>query len=212
MSDGDATLGVVLAGGRARRLGGGDKASRAVAGISLLDRVVARLRPQCDAIVLNANGDPRRFQACGLTVVPDDVPDHSGPLAGILAALDWAAARRPDLGWVASAPADTPFLPRDLVARLHAARRQAGSRLACAASGGRRHPVVGLWPVAIRAELREALVVRGERRVSSWTDAHTVATADWDVRSRDPFFNVNTPSDLDLAERLAAADDQTSEP
>jgi molybdenum cofactor guanylyltransferase len=198
-----ATLGLVLAGGLARRMGGGDKALMAVGGVAILDRVLALLRPACAGMILNANGDPARFQRYGLPIVPDSVPDFAGPLAGILAGLDWAAAHRPDLAWVASVPADCPFLPHDLISRLHEAREKAGAPLACARSGDRRHPVVGLWPVALRDDLRRALMVEGLRKVEDWTARHGVAFADWPAQPVDPFFNVNTPEDAAEAERLA---------
>src|SRR6266851_6978460 len=139
-----ATLGLVLAGGLARRMGGGDKALIAIGGAAILDRVLRLLRPACAEIILNANGDPARFARYGLPVIPDGVPDFAGPLAGILAGLDWAAAHAPEVAWIASAPGDCPFLPQDLVARLHAARMTANLPLACARSGEWRHPVVGL--------------------------------------------------------------------
>ena len=154
------TLGLVLAGGQARRMGGGDKALLRVGGATILHRVLERLRPQCGAIILNANGDPARFAATGLPVVADDVPGFAGPLAGILAGLDWAAAHVPEVAFVGSVPGDCPFLPRDLIGRLHAARAKADTPLACAKSGNWRHPVVGLWPVALRQDLRHALVGR----------------------------------------------------
>jgi molybdopterin-guanine dinucleotide biosynthesis protein A len=201
-----ATLGVVLAGGLARRMGGGDKALMAVGGVAILDRVLALLRPACAGMILNANGDPARFQRYGLPIVPDSVPDFAGPLAGILAGLDWAAAHRPDLAWVASVPADCPFLPHDLISRLHEAREKAGAPLACARSGDRRHPVVGLWPVALRDDLRRALMVEGLRKVEDWTARHGVAFADWPAQPVDPFFNVNTPEDLEKARALLAAE------
>src|SRR5258708_19148136 len=143
-------FGLVLAGGLARRMGGGDKARIEIGGISILDRVLATLSAQCTGIVINANGDPKRFSDTGLTVVPDSVPDFAGPLAGILAGLDWLAAHRPDIADVASVPGDCPFLPGDLVARLSAARAAAGVPLACARSGDGRHPRVGLWRGAPR--------------------------------------------------------------
>ncbi len=160
-----ATLGLVLAGGLARRMGGGDKALITIGGTAILDRVLERLSPACADIVLNANGDPARFTQYGLQVISDSVPDFAGPLAGILAGLDWAAAHRPDLAWIASVPGDCPFLPHDLVARLHEARQKAGTPLACARSGDWRHPVVGLWPVALRADLRHALVEEDLRKI-----------------------------------------------
>src|SRR3954451_22198558 len=146
----EPTFGLVLAGGLARRMGGGDKALIRIGDKTILDRVLERLTPACAGIVLNANGDPSRFASHGLPVVPDTVPDFAGPLAGILAGLDWVATHRADVTWMVSAPGDCPFLPRDLVVRLHAARREAGAPLACAKSGDWRHPVVGLWPVALR--------------------------------------------------------------
>lgn len=199
-----ATLGVILAGGLARRLGGGDKGLRAVGGVAMATRVAARLGPQCAGLLLNANGDPARFAALGLPVAADSVAGFAGPLAGVLAALDWAATQRPGCAWVASAPADSPFIPHDLVARLHAARTAAGAALAVASSGGRPHHAVGLWPVALRDDLRRALTFEGLRQVAAWTARHGVATAVWPSTPRDPFFNVNTPADLAEAERLAA--------
>ncbi len=156
-----ATLGLVLAGGLARRMGGGDKPLTKIGGQTILARVLERLAPQCTRLILNANGDPARFADTGLPVVADDVPDFAGPLAGVLAGLDWAAANVPDIAYVVSVPGDCPFLPRDLVARLHRALREAGKPLACARSGEWRHPVVGLWPVALRDDLRRALTQEG---------------------------------------------------
>ena len=196
------TLGVLLAGGLARRMGGGDKPLRAIAGRTILERVVERVAPQCDGLVLNANGDPARFAALRLPVVPDTVPDFAGPLAGILAALDWAAEHRPGIAWVASVAADTPFLPRDLVSRLHAAREAAGTPLACAESGGRAHPVNALWPVRLREDLRGALVDEGLRKIDLWTARHGSAAAAWATDPVDPFFNANTPDDLAVAEAV----------
>jgi len=195
------TMAVVLAGGLARRMGGGDKPLRRVAGRPLLDHLLDRLRPQVAAIILNANGDPARFGAYGLPVVADSLPDHPGPLAGILAALDHAAARYPGLAWVLSVTGDAPFIPADLATRLHAAREAAGVPLACARSGGQTHPPIGLWPVSLREELRSALVA-GERKIDRWTARFGCAHADWPIAPFDPFFNANAPEDLAEAERL----------
>src|SRR5262245_55964904 len=151
----DQPLGLVLAGGLARRMGGGDKARIRIGGKTILERVLARITPQCARIILNANGDPARFADTGLPVVADSVPDFAGPLAGILAGLDWAAAHAPDIPDVVSVPGDCPFLPGDLVERLAAARQAQKVPLACARSGDWRHPVVGLWPVALREDLRK---------------------------------------------------------
>jgi molybdenum cofactor guanylyltransferase len=197
-------LGVVLAGGLARRMGGGDKARLRIGGKPILERVLARLTPQCSAVIINANGDPARFADTGLPVVPDSVPDFAGPLAGILAALDWTAAHAPEIADIVSAPGDCPFLPPDLVTRLSAARRAADLPLACARSGDWRHPVLGLWPVALRDDLRAALVEEKLHKIEAWTARHGVAIADWPATPVDPFFNVNTPDDAAEAERLAA--------
>ena len=204
MTQAPPILGLVLAGGLARRMGGGDKARIRIGGRTILARVLAQLTPQCARIILNANGDPARFADTGLPVVPDNVPDFAGPLAGILAGLDWAAAHAPDIPDVVSVPGDCPFLPGDLVERLAAARQAQKVPLACARSGDWRHPVVGLWPVALRENLRKALVDEGLHKIEAWTARHGVAIADWPASPVDPFFNVNTPADAAEAERIAA--------
>jgi molybdopterin-guanine dinucleotide biosynthesis protein A len=210
-NDTPPTPGILLAGGLARRMGGGDKPMRRLAGRTILDHVIARLRPQCDGLVLNANGDPARFAPFGLAVVADTVADYPGPLAGILAGLDWAATHRPDVIWVLSVAADCPFLPRDLVARLHRARIEQNAQLAFAASGGQTHHVIGLWNVALREQLRHALVTENVRKVERWTGRYPLATAAWPIVPFDPFFNANTMDDLAQAERLAALDGNPSE-
>jgi molybdopterin-guanine dinucleotide biosynthesis protein A len=201
-----ATPGVLLAGGLARRMGGGDKPMRQIGGRTILARVIDRLQPQCDGLILNANGDPSRFAAFGLPVISDGVADFPGPLAGILAALDWAASNRPEVEFILSAAADCPFLPRDLVARLHAARIAENAELAVAASDGQSHPVIGLWSVALREQLRHALVVEDVRKIDRWTARYKLATVEWPVDQLDPFFNANTMDDIAAAQRLAALD------
>lgn len=199
--------GVVLAGGLARRMGGGDKPLREIGGKSILQRVIARLSPQCSGLIINANGDPSRFANFGLPVIADDVADYPGPLAGILAALDWTAVHRPDARWILSAPGDCPFLPRDLVSRLEAARAAENAELAVAASGQQTHPVVGLWSVRLRDELRQALVVEGMRKIDRWTARYALATVAWPTEPLDPFFNANTVEDVAEAERLCRLDE-----
>ena len=194
---------LVLAGGLARRMGGGDKARIRIGDTTILERVLATLGPQCNGIILNANGDSARFGDTGLPVVADSVPNFAGPLAGILAGLDWAAARAPTIMDIVSVPGDCPFLPRDLVARLIVARERAKAPLACARSGAWRHPVVGLWSVALREDLRRALLEEGLRKIEIWTARHGVAIADWPEGPVDPFFNVNTPEDAAAATRIA---------
>jgi molybdopterin-guanine dinucleotide biosynthesis protein A len=197
-------LGLILAGGLARRMGGGDKARIAIGRTTILDRVLACMAPQCSRLLINANGNPARFADTHLPVVADSVPDFAGPLAGILAGLDWAAANAPEATDIASVPGDCPFLPSDLVAQLEAARQAERKPLACARSGEWRHPVVALWPVALRADLRHALVEEDLRKIEIWTARHGVAVADWPAAPIDPFFNVNTPEDAAAAERMAA--------
>jgi molybdopterin-guanine dinucleotide biosynthesis protein A len=185
-------------------MGGGDKARIEIGGVSILDRVLATLSAQCPRLVINANGDPARFEDTGLPVVPDDVQGHPGPLAGVLAGLDWLVAQKLGIEWMVSVPGDCPFLPDDLVERLHAARREAGVPLACARSGEWRHPVVALWPVALREDLRQALVEQDMRKIEVWTARHGIAIADWPAEPVDPFLNVNTPEDVARAEQIAA--------
>jgi molybdopterin-guanine dinucleotide biosynthesis protein A len=194
----------VLAGGLARRMGGGDKARIRIGGATILQRVLTRLAPQCSRVIVNANGDPARFADTGLPVVADSMPDFAGPLAGILAGMDWAAAHAPEYHYLTSVPGDCPFLPKDLVARLHEARAAAGTPLACARSGAWRHPVVALWPVGLREDLRRSLVGEGLRKIEIWTARHGVGIADWPDTPIDPFFNVNTPEDAARAEDVAA--------
>jgi molybdenum cofactor guanylyltransferase len=194
----------VLAGGLARRMGGGDKAHIKIGGMTILQRVLRCLEPQCSGVIINANGEPARFADTKLPVVADSVPDFAGPLAGILAGLDWAAANAPAKEWLLSVPGDCPFLPNDLVARLHQTRTAAGTRLACARSGEWRHPTVGVWPVALREDLRRTLVDESLHKIELWTARYGIAITDWPDKPVDPFFNVNTPEDAARAETLAA--------
>src|SRR6516165_12172752 len=186
-------------------MGGGDKSLRLLGGIPLLERVIERLRPQVDGLVLNANGDPARFARFALPVVGDMVPGFAGPLAGVLAGFDWAASHRPDCPYVVSVATDAPFLPIDLVARLAEALDEAGADLACAASGGRSHPVFGLWPVRLRDDLRRAVVDQGIRKVDLWTARYELAMVPFADQPVDPFFNANRPEDLETAAALLKA-------
>jgi molybdopterin-guanine dinucleotide biosynthesis protein A len=185
-------------------MGGGDKALVEIGGRPLLAHVIARLRPQVAGLVLNANGDAARFASFGLPIVADDIAGFAGPLAGIVAGLDWLARERPSATHAVSIAADTPFIPSDLAARLDAARVAQGARLACAASGGWTHPVIGLWPIDIRHDLRRALVDEELRKIDLFTARYAIVSVEWDVRPFDPFFNVNAPEDVAEAERIIA--------
>jgi molybdopterin-guanine dinucleotide biosynthesis protein A len=208
-------LGVILAGGQATRMGGGDKGLLLVGGARLLDHVIRRLEPQVDKLALNANGDPARFAEFGVPVLSDSIPDFAGPLAGVLAGLDWAAEQGADS--IVTAAVDTPFFPLDLVKRLQeravgqahplvmATTPRAQGEMLKSGGGKRvnRHPTFGLWPVALRDDLRAALS-DGLRKVVLWTDKHQGCEALFPVAAFDPFFNVNTPEDLALAEKIMA--------
>ena len=196
-------LGVVLAGGRGSRMGeGGDKPLTALGGGTLLSCVLERAVPQCGQTIISANSGHPGYRASGLPVVADQVEGFAGPLAGVLAAMDWAAMNAPECSWVASFAGDAPFMPRDLVARLMEAA--VGADMARAASFGQRHPVFALWPVSVRAELRDRLVNDGVRKIDLFTADYKVAEVDFDGVP-DPFFNVNTPEDRAEAERIIGA-------
>jgi molybdopterin-guanine dinucleotide biosynthesis protein A len=195
-------VGVLLAGGQARRMGGGDKCLRQLGARTILEHVIERARPQVAALVLNANGDPARFARFRLPVVADVMAGFAGPLAGVLTGMQWARTHRPDCPWIATIATDTPFFPGDLVRRMLSAIDRAGADLACAASGGRAHPVFGLWPVRLADDLRRAMVDEGIRKVDVWTARHRLAEVPFATDPIDPFFNANRPEDLAEAERL----------
>jgi molybdopterin-guanine dinucleotide biosynthesis protein A len=198
-------LGVILAGGLARRMGGGDKSLLSLGASSrVLDQVIARFGAQVDQMVLNANGDPARFDEFGLPVVADSLDGFLGPLAGVLAGLDYAAEHGFD--HIVSVAADTPFFPTNLVLALETASKHMDVPIALAATkieGGKtvRHPTFGLWPVALRDDLRSALQ-DGLRKVVLWTDQHGAETHVFESGDIDPFFNINTPEDLELANKM----------
>ena len=191
------TAGLILAGGLSRRMGGGVKGMLPVGGAPMIARIAQILEPQCQVVALNGKGD------FGLPQIPDTMPGHLGPLAGVLAGLQWLAVVHPDIDWLLAVPSDAPFLPHDLVDRLHAARLETGAACACAASGGRTHHVVALWHAGQRDALAGALDA-GERKVARFLAALRPAIAAWPDRPRDPFFNVNTAADLAAAEAIAS--------
>lgn len=201
--------GIILAGGLSRRMGGGDKGLLALDDRPMLAHVIERLRGQVGgAIAINANGDPARFEAFGLPVVPDTIEGFVGPLAGVLAGMLWTREHAPGARWVASVSADAPFIPSDLVARLAAAVETRGNAIAIAQSDGELHPVIGLWPVVLADDL-DAGLRDGLRKVLAWTDRHGTVPVPFDVIAVgntvvDPFFNANTPEELAEARRLMA--------
>jgi molybdenum cofactor guanylyltransferase len=202
---GGLVIGVLLAGGQARRMGGGDKCLRRLGGRTILEHVTERARPQVAALVLNANGDAARFAPFGLPVVADVVAGFAGPLAGVLTGMEWAKTHRPDCPWIATIATDTPFFPTDLVERMLSSLDRDRASLACAASSGRAHPVFGLWPVHLADDLRRAMVDEGIRKVDVWTARHRLVQVAFASEPIDPFFNTNRPEDLAEAERLMRA-------
>jgi molybdopterin-guanine dinucleotide biosynthesis protein A len=201
--------GIILAGGLSRRMGGGDKPLGMLAGRALLEHVIARLKPQVHVLAVNANGDPARFAGFGLPVLPDTVEGFAGPLAGILAGLEWAAANTA-AHHIVTVAGDTPFFPDDLVAGLAEAAMGKPQAVAVASSSGRWHPTFALWPVDLAASLRHALVGENERRVKAFVERHDHVEVDFPFPevagiTYDPFFNINMPDDLAEAERLARA-------
>jgi molybdopterin-guanine dinucleotide biosynthesis protein A len=208
-SDTGAVAGILLAGGLATRMGGGDKPLRLLGGRPVIAHLLDRLRPQTGALAISANGDPARFSEFGLPVIADTIPGHAGPLAGILAGLEWAA-HLGGITHILSLPADTPFVPGDLVARLHEAAATS-DRIALAASGGRTHPPIALWPLSLRDALARFLRDGKERKVAAFAMRYDPAVCRFGPvriggRDIDPFFNINTPMDMEEAERLLAGE------
>jgi len=204
MTGGAVPVGMLLAGGRSERMGGGDKTLRPLGGRPMLARVIERARPQVGELIINANGDPARFAAFGLPVVADVIEGFAGPLAGILTALEWTGRRYPGAEWVASFATDAPFFPEDLVARLRAAVAREDADLAYARTPDGAHPVFGLWRIDLRHGLHRALTEENTRKVDVWTARYRVAHVDYSTTPFNPFFNVNRPEDLAYAEGLLA--------
>ncbi|MGI9482648.1 MAG: molybdenum cofactor guanylyltransferase MobA [Hyphomicrobiales bacterium] len=205
MSEKNPVAAVILAGGLARRMGdaaSGDKAMLQLGGRPILSHVISRLRPQVEHIAINANGPPERFAQFGLPVVADPVAGFAGPLAGVLAGLDWARANVPDAKWLVSVACDTPFFPKNLVAHMTSVAGAGNADMVCAASGGRHHPVFGLWPVSVADELRQAMIGDEIRKVDLFTARYRLVVAEFGSEPDDPFFNVNRPQDLEHAESI----------
>ncbi|MGH6661687.1 MAG: molybdenum cofactor guanylyltransferase MobA [Rhodospirillales bacterium] len=199
--------GVLLAGGLARRMGGGDKGMRRLGGRPIMERILARVRPQVTTLLVNANGDPARFEGYGLPVMGDVVSGYAGPLAGVLTGLEWAAEHAPaGTRFVASFAIDAPFVPLNLVARLRRAVADEGAEMACAKSGDRTHPVFGLWPIELAGELRRAMTDEEMRKIDRWTARYDLVEVYFPTEPFDPFFNINDPGNLAEAERLLGAE------
>jgi len=194
---------ILLAGGQSRRMGGGDKCLLNLGGKTVLQRVIDRIGPQVAQLALNANGNPDRFGAYGLPVMPDAVGDFAGPLAGVLTGMEWAAAHS-SASHVLTVPTDAPFLPRDLAARLIAPVAEGRAEMTCAESDGRAHPVVGLWPVSLREALRSAMLDEDIRKVDRWTARYRLEQVRFETEPLDPFFNMNRPDDAARADELIA--------
>jgi len=211
MNDGmnsEAVTGIVLAGGQSRRMGGGDKGLLELAGKSMLGHVIDRLSVQVGRMAINANGDPSRFAPFGLPVVADTVSGFVGPLAGVLAGMRWSAGSASGARWIVTVAGDAPMLPLDLVSRLTAAVQSCDTAIALARSAGEVHPVIGLWPVALADDL-EASLQDGVRKVLHWTDRHGTVAVDFPMTrigsvEVDPFFNANTPQELDSLRTMLA--------
>ena len=205
IAEGRTVIAIVLAGGLASRMGGEEKGFLRVGGVPIIERILAALRGQCETIVINANGDPARFAALGCLVVPDTLPDHLGPLAGLLAGFDHVATHHPGDSFVLTVPADAPFLPENLVARLEDRRVSDGAAIVRARSGDNAHGVVALWSAGLREDLRRALIVERLRKVGLFAARYPLATVEWSSYPLDPFLNVNTPDDLIAAESALAS-------
>lgn len=202
MSNVDSVVGVILAGGLARRMGGGDKCLLPLAGQTLLQRTLNRAQPQVKQLILSANGNSLRFARTRLPVVPDIYPNSRGPLAGIHAALEWMHKDNPGTEWLVSFASDTPFFPGDLAAKLLQAATQTNARLAIASSLGRKHPTFSLWHASLKAVLAQQLEQNEVPRLQDWIQAQNAVEVNFPATDYDPFFNINTPQDLYAAEPM----------
>ncbi len=194
-------VGVLLAGGLSRRMGGGDKNQLQLGGKPILDRLIDRVKPQVETLILNANGDAGRFAEYGLPVVADVIEGFAGPLAGVLTGLEWASEHKPTYQWVATFATDAPFVPTDMVGKLLQAVEAEKADMACAMSNGRTHPPFALWPVRLKEDLRRAMIEEDMRKIDLWTARYAIKHVPFENPEMDPFFNINKPENLDEAER-----------
>jgi len=199
---GGKIVGVLLAGGLARRMGGGDKCLKVLGGKTLLDHAVARASKQVDTLILNANGDGARFADAGLPVVADVIEGFAGPLAGVLTGMEWAKQHEPEADFIVTFATDAPFFPLDMTAQFLQAVTAGRADMACASSNGRTHPVFAIWPVRLAGDLRHAMLDEDMRKIDRWTGRYNIQHVDFSTDPFDPFFNVNTPEDLAEAESV----------
>jgi len=204
--------GLLLAGGQARRMGGGDKCLLEIDGMPMLTHAIDRLQPQVATLAINANGDPGRFAAFELPVVADLVPGFAGPLAGVLTGMTWLCGMRNGAEWLVTAATDTPFFPRNFVVELLAAAVADRAQVAFAASDGRTHPVFGLWHLSLREAMASALVEEDERKIDRFAARYRVTTVTFEGGGFDPFFNVNRPEHVTEATRLLKFVEEGSQP
>ena len=198
-------VGILLAGGLSRRMGGGDKNLLQLGGKSILRHVIERIAPQVDTLILNANGDAGRFAEYGLPVVGDVIDGYAGPLAGILTGLEWASVNVPSCEWVATFATDAPFVPKNLVAELLNSIEANGADMACAMSKDRTHPPFAIWPIRLKDALRAAMIDEGMRKIDLWTSRYKIDHVPFKGEGIDPFFNINKPDNLDEAKQLLAS-------
>jgi len=201
-ANGPSVVGVLLAGGLSRRMGGGFKCLRLIDGVPILDLVVDRAKPQVSSLLLNVNGDPKLFQNYDLPIIQDVIDGYVGPLAGILSGMEWVAVHKPDCLWLVSFATDAPFIPRDLVNRLLHSVEVKNGEIACAISNNRTQPVFALWPVKLRHDLRQAIVDGNIRKIEAWTSQYRVVLVEFDTQTYDPFFNANHREDIEEAEQI----------
>ncbi len=200
-------VGILLAGGKSRRMGGGDKCLLQLGGKTILQHAIDRATPQVSNLILNINGDPDRFSHYNLNIVSDDIGNFAGPLAGVLTGMHWVMENHPECKWIVTFPTDTPFFPMDLASKLYGAVSDNKAELACAASGDRHHPVFGIWPVNLFAALKVAMIDNGVRKIDDWTCGYNLKTVKFEFKKIDPFFNINRPEDLECAETLVCWDE-----
>lgn len=205
----EAITGVILAGGLSRRMGGGIKSLKRLGASSILEQVISRANPQVEQLLLNVNHEASMFLHLGLPLIKDSLPGYLGPLAGVLAAMEWLNQdeHKHHGQWLASFPADSPFFPHDLVEKLYLAATEKGADIACASYQGRSNQLFALWSVDLEADLRHELN-SGQRKVRDFQSRYRCVHVSFDAPGPDPFFNINTPEELHTARQLMTTNNQ----